>query len=417
VALASHNLRRLLFTFEALADLGPTLTGESDFRANSEAMLRATLDAVGSREGVLFTFTEKPAMLRSAAVHGLAILPDPALIPLLPKHVYALARAPGPLVAAPEGWQQYLSTNGNVAPQLFHCIVALRVRNKLVGLVALGRAVDGGAYDAEAIEVLQLLSHYIALAVHNWLLTHSLESRISENLRLLASLNTFCDHALEAFAAAIDVKHVQIHGHSVRVGHYAAGIGEAMGLEASEVAGLRSAGYLHDIGKVAVDKRLFAKPDRLDEEEFREMADHTLVGHRIVAGVDFPWPQLPEVVRWHHERADGTGYPDRLHLDELPLQARIVAVADTFDAMISERPWRPAHDIGQALSEMVRITPQKFDVAAMQSLLIQVRRYAVDPNRNRFLDERVYCNISPADVDNLASELNHRVNQARSFQM
>jgi len=417
MALASHNLRRLLLTFEALADLAPTLTGESNFRANAEAMLRATLHAVGAREGVLFTFSEKPALLTSAAVQGLAILPDPALIPLLPKHIYALTRADGPQLPAAGGWQNLLSSNGNVAPQLFHCLAPLRVRNRLVGLLALGRPAEGVQYNAEALEVLGLLAHYAALAIQNWLLTQSLEHRISENLRLLASLNTFCDHALEAFASAIDVKHVQIHGHSVRVGHYAAGIGEALGLEATEVSGLRSAGYLHDIGKVAVDKHLFGKPDRLDEAEFREMADHTVVGHRIVAGVDFPWPQLPEVVRWHHERADGSGYPDQLRLDDLPLQARVVAVADTFDAMISERPWRPALDLGQALSEMVRIAPQKYDVAAVQALLIQVRRYAVDPNRSRFLDERVYCNISPADVDNLASELNHRLNQSRSYQL
>lgn len=415
LALATHNLRRLLQTFEALADLGPALTGEADFQANALAMLRAALDAVGAREGVLFTFNEKPALLRSAAVHGLAVLPDPALIPLLPKHVYALGHAQGAQTLPPDGsWSSLLSTNGNVAPQLFHCLAPLRVRNRLVGLLALGRPAESAHYGAEQLEVLELLAHYIALAVHNWLLTHSLERRVSENLRLLASLNTFCDHALEAFATAIDVKHVNIHGHSVRVGHYAAGIGEALGMEATEVAGLRSAGYLHDIGKVAVDKRLFAKPDRLDEDEFREMADHTLVGHRIVAGIDFPWPQLPEVVRWHHERADGTGYPDQLRLDELPMQARIVAVADTFDAMLSDRPWRPGLDLGQTLSEMIKIAPQKYDVAAVQALLIQVRRHAVDPNRSRFLDERVFCNIGPADVDNLASELNYRLTQGRT---
>jgi putative nucleotidyltransferase with HDIG domain len=415
LALATHNLRRLLQTFEALADLGPALTGESDFQANALAMLRAALEAVGAREGVLFTFNEKPALLSSAAVHGLAVLPDPALIPLLPKHVYALSHAQNAQTLPPDGsWNHLLSTNGNVAPQLFHCLAPLRVRNRLVGLLALGRAADAGHYTPEMLEVLELLAHYIALAVHNWLLTHSLERRVSENLRLLASLNTFCDHALEAFATAIDVKHVQVHGHSVRVGHYAAGIGEALGLEATQVAALRSAGYLHDIGKVAVDKRLFAKTERLSEDEFREMADHTLVGHRIVAGIDFPWPQLPEVVRWHHERADGSGYPDQLGLDELPMEARIVGVADTFDAMLSDRPWRPGLDLGQALTEMVKIAPQKYDVTAVQALLIQVRRHAVDPARSRFLDERVFCNIGPADVDNLASELNYRLTQGRT---
>src|SRR5438046_7918682 len=110
---------------------------------------------------------------------------------------------------------------------------------------------------------------------------------MSEKVKLLASLHGFYDNALEAFASAIDVKHVNIHGHSLRVGRYASAIGEAMGMDPNDVAGLRSAGYLHDIGKVAVDKRLFGKPSSLDAEEFREMADHTIVGHQIVTDVQF----------------------------------------------------------------------------------------------------------------------------------
>ncbi len=136
------------------------------------------------------------------------------------------------------------------------------------------------------------------------------------------------------------MKHVNVHGHSLRVAHYAAAIGEALGMDPNEVASLRSAGYLHDIGKVAVDKRLFGKPGSLDPEEFREMADHTVVGHQIVRGVQFPWPHIPEIVRWHHERGDGSGYPDGLLLEDVSLPVRIVALADSFDAMTSERPYR-----------------------------------------------------------------------------
>src|SRR5256886_15130754 len=106
--------------------------------------------------------------------------------------------------------------------------------------------------------------------------------RVGENLRLMASLHGFYDHALEAFAAAIDVKHVNIHGHSLRVGRYAQAIGEALNMESNEVAALRSAGYLHDIGKVAVDKRVFSKTSSLNPQEFCEKAEHTVVGHQNV---------------------------------------------------------------------------------------------------------------------------------------
>jgi putative nucleotidyltransferase with HDIG domain len=251
--------------------------------------------------------------------------------------------------------------------------------------------------------------------VHNHVLSESLAHRLTEHLKLLGSVHNFYDTALETFANAIDIKHVNVRGHSLRVGRYSAGIADAMGLDQPEVAGLRAAGYLHDIGKVAVDKRLFAKPAALDEEEFREMADHTVVGHQIVHGVEFPWPKVPEVVRSHHERTDRTGYPDHLAADEIAMPAKITGVADTFDAMTSDRPYRAGLSVGEALSEIVRIAPQKFDNNAVHALLVQVRRDAVGRKENRFLDDRMVCNIAPADIDVLASALNHKVMHGRVY--
>ena len=149
---------------------------------------------------------------------------------------------------------------------------------------------------------------------------------------------------------------------------------------------LRSAGYLHDIGKVAVDRRLFGKPSALDPEEFREMADHTTVGHQIVSSVQFPWPKIPETVRWHHERSDGSGYPDKLTQDDLPMQVRIVGLADSFDAMTSARPYRAPLSVGSALSDLVRMAPDEVDPNVVQGLLIQVRRDVVGSNRAPMLD-------------------------------
>ena len=166
---------------------------------------------------------------------------------------------------------------------------------------------------------------------------------------------------------------------------------------------------------MAVDKALFGKPSKLNDAEFREMADHTVIGHQIVHGVQFPWPNVPEVVRNHHERADGSGYPDKLHLDEVPNPVRIIGLADTFDAMTSERPYRHSHSVGEALSEIIRQTPTKFDPTAVQSLLIQVRREAAGSNKAKFLDDRIICNIAPTDIDALASMLNHRLTNGRVY--
>lgn len=410
-----NNFRRILRTVEALSDLGPELTAEREFPQTARTMLSALLQAAGAREAVLFIFNDKPSMLTSVVSEGFALMPDPAIIPLLPKHVHALLSARAAIVLTPGHSEAYLSSNGNVAPELFKCLATLRVGGKLVGVLALGRREGESIYDDEDLDALELLCSYVALALHNHMLSQTLAHRVSENLRLLASLHGFYDTALEAFAAAIDVKHVNIHGHSIRVGRYASAIGEAMGLDPVDIAALRSAGYLHDIGKVAVDKRLFGKPTSLDAEEFREMADHTIVGHKIVSGVEFPWPRIPEIVRWHHERGDGTGYPDGLVMQDVPMQVRIISLADTFDAMTSERPYREPLSVGSTLSEIVRLAPQKFDPNAVQALLVQIRREAVGSGRTSLLEDRLPVNIAPADIDQLAATLQHRISHGRLF--
>ncbi len=403
-----------MHTVEALSEIGPALTAEREFSETSRLMLSAVMEAAGAREGALFLFSDKPAVLTSATALGFALLPDPAFIPLLPKHVHALTAARGPIVLNSSTSSVFLSSNGNVAPELFKCLAPLRAGGRLAGVIALGRRPGDALYEDSELDALELLCSYVALAVQNHALTQTIAQRVSENLRLMASLHGFYDNALEAFATAIDVKHVNIHGHSLRVGRYAAAIGDAMGMDPNEVGALRSAGYLHDIGKVAVDRRLFSKASALDPDEFREMADHTTVGHQIVSSVQFPWPKIPEAVRWHHERSDGSGYPDHLAESEVPLQVRIIGVADSFDAMTSMRPYRAPMSVGNALSDLVRVSPEKFDPNVVQALLIQIRREAVGSSRVPLL-ENSSVNIAAADIDHLAATLQYKVSRGKAY--
>lgn len=423
-----NNFRRLLLTFEALSELGPAITAERDFSETAPLMLASLMDAMDAREGVLFRYTDKPAMLASVAARGFTSFPQPAVIPLLPKHVHALMKSQGPRLLQGDAYTEFLSSNGNIAPVLLKCVMPLRVGVRLVGMIGFGQRADGAHYGEEELQGLEMMSHYVSVAMHNHSLSETLAQRITENLRLMSTVHNFYDTTLEAFAAAIDVKHVNIHGHSLRVGRYAGGISDALGMDQPTVSGLRASGYLHDIGKVAVDKALFGKTSALDPEEFKQMADHTVVGHQIVQGVQFPWPKVADVVRWHHERGDGSGYPDQLHASEMPEASKIVAVADTFDAMTSERPYRHSYSVGEALNEIVKLTPAKFDSNAVQGLLIQIRRDAVatltpkaaakwgtQQDKPRFLDQQLACNIAPSDVDSLAASLNHKINRGRIY--
>jgi putative nucleotidyltransferase with HDIG domain len=145
---------------------------------------------------------------------------------------------------------------------------------------------------------------------------------------------------LEDLAAALELRVPGAGGHARRVSRHAAGIAKRIGLDREQVARVRRAASLHDIGKLETPAAVVNKPGPLDAEEFNLVKRHAIAGERIVARLGDP--ELAAIVRHHHERFDGKGYPDGLAGEEIPLGARIVAVADTFDALTSPRPYRPA---------------------------------------------------------------------------
>jgi len=415
-----------LLASQVLAELGPVLTGERDLSQTANGALEVVLAAVRAGSGAIFRFQEKPAMLASIAAQGFVVFPQTAVFPLLPKHVHALTNTPGPQRISRERCDTFLSSTGNISSVWFRCVAPLRVRGKLIGALLLGEREGGAEYTPEVLKQVGDVAPFIALAIHNHHLMMSLEERTADNLKLITSVHSFWDDALAAFAATIDVKSVLMQGHSLRVGRYAAGMAEALGMNQTEASEMRAAGYLHNIGMVAVDKHLFSKAGPLEPGEFQEMAEHTVLGHRIVSTVQFPWPKIPEVVRSHHERADGSGYPDRLHNDEVSMPVKVVAVADTFDAMLSERPYRKRLSLGEAAAQLSWLAPAKLDGNVVHALLVQLRRDAVshvspprpwsspqEKSRKMFLDPSVGCNISPTDIDHMVSELNRRMTRGK----
>ena len=140
-------------------------------------------------------------------------------------------------------------------------------------------------------------------------------------------------------------------GHCERVATYALAVAQALGLDETEQTTVRLGAYLHDVGKVRVPHEILNKPGRLTREEFEVMAMHPVYGLELLAGIEFPWDIKP-IIRHHHEKFDGTGYPDRLRGDEIPLSAQIICIVDIFDALTTTRSYRGAMDREQALAEM-----------------------------------------------------------------
>ena len=142
------------------------------------------------------------------------------------------------------------------------------------------------------------------------------------------------------------------HGHSERVANYAIQVARALGWDEGELTTVRIGAYLHDLGKVRVPHEILNKPGRLTSEEFDLMKQHPVYGIEMLAAVEFPWDIKP-MIRWHHEKLDGTGYPDRLRGDEIPVAAQVICVVDVFDALTTTRSYRGAmtHDV--AMAEMM----------------------------------------------------------------
>jgi len=163
--------------------------------------------------------------------------------------------------------------------------------------------------------------------------------RVNEKTREAAEMSRIHLATVEALATAIDAKDQTTHLHVRRVQLYAAGLGRIFGLSDNQIEALRAGALLHDIGKLAVPDHILNKPTKLTAAEFDKMKIHTVVGAEILSRINFPYPVVP-IVRHHHERWDGTGYPDGLKGEEIPITARILSIIDTFDTVREDRPYR-----------------------------------------------------------------------------
>jgi putative nucleotidyltransferase with HDIG domain len=165
---------------------------------------------------------------------------------------------------------------------------------------------------------------------------------------------------IEALAAAVEARDPYTHGHTQRVEEYAVIMAKALGCGDEEISAIRRASVLHDIGKIGIEDVILRKQGRLEPDEELRMQRHPSIGVDMLHGIDFLEPVLP-LVRHHHERWDGNGYPDQLHADEIPLGARILAVADALDAMTSDRPYRAARTFEYAKTEILKGSGTHFD--------------------------------------------------------
>ncbi|HEX9282695.1 MAG TPA: HD domain-containing phosphohydrolase [Gemmatimonadales bacterium] len=204
------------------------------------------------------------------------------------------------------------------------------------------------------------------LILENRMYHEQLEQRVGEQARRIEELSL---ERLQALVHFLEEKDPYTRGHSVRVANYATRIGRQMGLAPGVMDMIGLGAELHDIGKIGVSEAVLHKPGKLTEAEYRHIMEHPVIGARILAPLMRDAPAALAIVRSHHERLDGKGFPDGLKGDEIPLEVRVVTVADSFDAMTSVRPYRPALSVQKALQELEDGRGVQFDVQAVEAFL------------------------------------------------
>ena len=238
-------------------------------------------------------------------------------------------------------------------------------------------ATEAGAY---GYIIKPLSVNEIIINVRNALRRRTLEisnRNYSRNLELMveertASLRKALEGIIHAMSRTIESRDPYTSGHQRRVGLLAAAVAEKMSFPYEQVEGIQLAGLIHDLGKIAVPTEILTKPTRLNEYEFEIIKTHPQVGYDILKEIDFPWP-IAEIVLQHHEKINGSGYPQGLSGDEILPESRIICVADVVEAMASHRPYRPAVGLDKALEEIAANAGTLYDLDAAQACLTLFR--------------------------------------------
>ena len=374
----SDSMRMVLHAFAALADLGEEIAETSDFGEMVRSALHVVLGAMGIRRGAVAEFDREAAALRFVASRGFGDgMPPDIPLPRTPEP-NGNGNGSAPYASA---LQDYARAEQEISARFrgagAEVVTPLVVRGELVGVMLLGGKASGEPFSHEDRELVRALSRHVGVGLHNHRLLREVERRAEENRLLYENLKGSYKDTVRAFAAAIDCKDKYTQGHSERVGKYSEIIAREMGWNDEEVEAIAIGGYLHDVGKLVVDRDIINAPYRIDAKQSSELNRHPAAGYEILRPIHHPFADIPLMARYHHERPDGRGYPDGLKEEEIPPGAKIVSLADSFDAMTTDRPYRRRRTFDEVVADFRRNAGRQFStevvVALCRALLKEAR--------------------------------------------
>jgi len=264
--------------------------------------------------------------------------------------------------------------------------VPLKHNDKIIGVLEVLNRKGDIPFNTHDMELLELIAAQCASPIIN--------AKLYQNIRNLYK------STLKVLANALDAKDSYTHGHSQRVAEYSLAIAGELGLSSKEKDDLEFAALLHDIGKIGIRDNILCKPGKLTDEEFKIIQMHPVMSAQILEPIEFLVDKIP-IVKHHHERYDGRGYPSKLAKDEIPFGARIICVADTFDAMTSNRSYRKGLPAEVALEELKRCSGAQFDPAMVEAFLrVFEKKYAknFEEIRTKFEEQEAVLHIETGEA-------------------
>lgn len=356
-------LQKLLHTFAALADLGQEIAETTSFQEKMRTLLHLVQGALGIMRGALAEFDPESRTLTFVAAHGMGAT-TPADITLASEEARALVNQGICGMTRDDETQSFADLFKRHQSALdalrVDLVVPLIARENLIGMILLGGKATGEPFTAEDREIICAMARHIAVGIREHRLFEELAQRAEENRVLYEGMRAIYRDTVRAFAAAIDCKDKYTQGHSERVGKYSEIIAREMGWSDEEIEGIAVAGYLHDIGKLVVERDIINAPYRIDAKQSSELNRHPAAGYEILSPISHPFADIPLTARYHHERIDGRGYPEGLTGDQIPLVAKIVSLADSFDAMTTDRPYKKRRGLEEVVEDFRRNTGKQF---------------------------------------------------------
>jgi len=298
----SFETQKLIHTFAALADLGQEIAEKSDFQEMVRSSFHLLLGSLAIRRGALAEYDSTEGVLRFIANRGFG---DelPAQLTLSEQEAERLVGSLSRAASVNERRANFPVDDKDLLDQLgVELSIPLVMRGDLIGLVVLGGKANGEAFSDEDRELLDSMARHIGVGIKTHRLMEELEHKAEENRRLYDGLREIYKDTVRAFAAAIDIKDKYTQGHSERVGRYSEIIARELGWSEDRVEGIAIAGYLHDIGKLIVERDIINAPYRINAKESKELNQHPAAGFEILEPIHHPYADIPLMARHHHER-------------------------------------------------------------------------------------------------------------------